>query len=66
MKKRKVYFPEYKDYINCNIYDHYRLSPGAIIAGPAIVEERESAIVMTPGDVAEVDEWGNLIVTVKD
>ena len=65
-EKRKVYFPEYKDYIDCNIYDHYRLLPGTIITGPAIVEERESTTVITPGDVAEIDEWGNLLVTLKD
>ena len=64
-EKRKVYFPEYKDYIDCNIYDHYRLMPGAVITGPAVVEERESTTVITPEDVAEVDEWGNLLVTLK-
>jgi len=62
---RKVYFPEYNGYVDCNIYDHYRLMPGAVITGPAVVEERESTTVITPGDVAQVDELGNLLVTLK-
>ncbi len=64
-ESRKVYFPECNGYVDCNIYDHYRLMPGSVITGPAVVEERESTTVITPGDVAEVDGFGNLLVTLK-
>jgi N-methylhydantoinase A len=46
------------------VYDRYRLAPGARIAGPAIVEERESTLVIGPGGDAVVDERWNLVVTV--
>jgi N-methylhydantoinase A/oxoprolinase/acetone carboxylase beta subunit len=34
------------------------------IAGPAIVEERESTSVRPPGAVATVDEYANLVVEI--
>jgi N-methylhydantoinase A len=46
------------------VYDRYRLAPGAGIDGPAIVEERESTLVIGPGGTAVVDERWNLVVTV--
>ena len=30
------------------VYDRYRLGPGATFDGPAIVEERESTVVVGP------------------
>ena len=46
---------------DCPVYDRYRLAPGSDIAGPALIEERESTCVLGPGDVARVDDAGNLI-----
>ena len=44
------------------VYDRGRLAPGARIAGPAIVEERESTVVVTPGFDVRVDESFNLVL----
>ncbi len=63
--RRKVYFPELGAATDCDIYDRYRLPRGAIIPGPAVIEERESAIVLPPGDSAYSDAFGNLILEVK-
>lgn len=63
---RKVYFPEYKDYIDCDVYDRYMLPPGAVITGPAVVEERESTAVILPGHTGQVDKWGNLVISLKE
>jgi len=41
------------------------LAAGREIAGPAIVEERESTSVLPPGTVATVDEYASLIATVE-
>ena len=62
-ENRRVYFPEYHGYVDCDIYDRYRLFPGAVIRGPAVVEERESTTVILPDDEGTVDDWGNLLVT---
>jgi 5-oxoprolinase (ATP-hydrolysing)/N-methylhydantoinase A len=46
------------------VYDRYALAPGEVLAGPAIVEERESTTVVPPGDRLEVDARGNLRIRV--
>ncbi len=62
--RRQAYFPEKGGYVDAPVYDRYRLPAGAEIAGPAIVEERESTTVLPPGCGARVDDWGSLIVEV--
>jgi N-methylhydantoinase A len=42
------------------VYDRYRLPPGARFYGPAIVEERESTVLVGQGAEAAVDEHGFL------
>ena len=39
---RRAYFPEAQGYVDTPVYDRYALRPGAELAGPAIIEERES------------------------
>jgi N-methylhydantoinase A len=60
---RKAYFPETRGYVDCPVYDRYRLAAGIELAGPAIVEERESTTVLPPGTAAIVDEHASLIVS---
>lgn len=60
---RKAYFPEARGYVDCPVYDRYRLGAGTTITGPAIVEERESTSVLPPGVEATVDAYANLIVS---
>jgi len=62
--RRRAYFPETGGWIDCPIYDRYKLAAGLEIAGPAIVEERESTSVLPPGAVATVDEYANLVVEI--
>lgn len=47
------------------IYVRLDLPVGAEIAGPAILEQPDSTIVVDPGLVARVDDYGNLIVERK-
>jgi N-methylhydantoinase A/oxoprolinase/acetone carboxylase beta subunit len=61
---RRAWFPETGGWTDCPLYDRYALAPGMLLAGPAIVEERESTSVLPPGTRATVDEYANLIVTV--
>jgi N-methylhydantoinase A len=46
------------------IYDRARLSPGHVVAGPAIIEQFDSTTVLNRGDELRVDEAGNLLVEV--
>ena len=59
-----AYFEAAKGYVDCPVYDRYRLEPGAVIEGPAIVEERESTAVLGPDDTGRIDEWLNLTIEV--
>jgi N-methylhydantoinase A len=60
---RRAYFPEAGGYVDTPVYDRHRLWAGLSLAGPAIVEERESTTVLPPGAHALVDAYANLIVT---
>lgn len=46
------------------VYDRYRLKPGATVAGPAIIEEREATTIIAPGDTLRVDDGMTLRITV--
>jgi len=56
---RQAYFGE--DYVAAPVYDRQDLGIGVIIDGPALIEERESTVIIGPGDRVQVDEFGNLI-----
>ena len=62
--ERQAWHPELGGLTATPVYDRYRLAPGARIEGPAIVEERESTLVIGPGGSGVVDERWNLVVTV--
>jgi N-methylhydantoinase A len=59
---RQAYFPELGGYAETPVYDRYALSPGDTLTGPAIVEERESTLVIGPRGCARIDDQLNVIV----
>ncbi|NJO23375.1 MAG: hydantoinase/oxoprolinase family protein [Sphingomonadales bacterium] len=61
---RPAYFPEFGTHVPTTIYDRYRLVPGNAFNGPAIVEERESTLIVGPRGRFKVAASGNIIVTV--
>ena len=61
-KKRAAYFPDYKGFRECPVYDRYRMGPKTILTGPVIVEERESTLVVGPGGKLRIDDYLNAIV----
>ena len=60
--KREIYLPESGGFTVVPVYDRYSLDPGAAFDGPAVVEERESTVIVGPDSHAEVDGARNLIV----
>ena len=60
---RSVYFDECAGFVECPIYDRYRLSAGFVLEGPAIVEEIDATTVIHPGYQALVNRFGNLVLT---
>lgn len=58
--QRKVFCPEVAEVRDVGVYRRQNLSPGAAIAGPAIVEETESTTVVPTDFGLFVDECRNL------
>jgi len=62
--RRRAYFGD--GYVDCAVYDRYALGVGAVVEGPAMVEERESTCVVGPGDRAVVDAQSNLVAELAE
>ena len=63
---RKAYFPEYGQYVETPVYDRYALKPEETFSGHAIVEERESTLIMGAHGRARLDDQLNVIVGFVD
>jgi N-methylhydantoinase A len=63
---RPAYFPECGGFVETAVYDRYALKPGMEFTGPAIVEERESTLIVGAGGRALVDERLNIIMEFCD
>jgi N-methylhydantoinase A len=48
------------------IYDRSLLLPGALLHGPALITEYTSATLLPPACYAQVDGFGNLVLTVSE
>ncbi len=59
---RPAYCGRAKDFVTHTVYDRYQLFPGASFCGPAIIEERESTVVVGEDASVRVDEYGFLWV----
>ena len=55
--ERRAYFGEF---VATAVYERARLPRGAVVAGPAIVEQLDTTTVVPPGVTAAVDDGGNL------
>ena len=62
---RPVYFAEHDGFVDCAVFDRYRLFEGAAIEGPAIIEERESTVVVGPRARVVTDPFLDLLMTIQ-
>jgi N-methylhydantoinase A len=60
---RRAYFPEAEGYLDTPVYARDRLCAGHTVAGPALIEEAESTVVVGPSASVRVDERENLLMT---
>jgi N-methylhydantoinase A len=60
--RRPVWSEERRAFLEADVWDRYRLAPGARLSGPAVVEERESSAVIGVGGAGVIDVHGNLVV----
>jgi N-methylhydantoinase A len=62
--KRDVVFDEEPQAIMTPVYDRDKLKAGMVVAGPAIIEQLDSTILVPPGLKAEVDSSLTIVIDV--
>ncbi len=53
-----------KNPLACPVYERSELGGGAVITGPAVIQEIATTTLLWPGDVCRVAETGEMIITV--
>jgi N-methylhydantoinase A len=61
---RKLYVDARQGWREAVIYQRERLPIGVVIAGPAVINEMSATSIILPGQSAEVDPWGNIVLSV--
>jgi N-methylhydantoinase A len=62
---RRVYLPDARGYEEVPVYDRYALGAGTTLDGPAIIEERESTVVVNAAARIRVDDHSNVVAEVS-
>jgi N-methylhydantoinase A/oxoprolinase/acetone carboxylase beta subunit len=63
--KRKAYSARARDFIPYTVYDRYNLFPKARFKGPAIIEEKESTVIVGEDASVSVDDFGFLWIEIS-
>lgn len=63
--ERLAYSPIARQFIPYTVYDRYRLFPTAHFSGPAIIEEKESTLIVGEDTHVATDEFGFLWIDLK-
>lgn len=62
--ERQAYSPRGSGYVAFQVYDRHALPAGVVVDGPAIIEERESTLVVDAGGRLRVDSFGLMRIQV--
>ena len=62
---RLAYSPLAQDFIPYTVYDRYKLFPEATFQGPAIIEEKESTVILGEDASVFVDDYGFLWIDLE-
>jgi N-methylhydantoinase A len=52
-----VFWKQYGDFKQSDIYDADLLRPGNVIHGPAVIEARDTTVVLPPGMKCTIDRY---------
>jgi N-methylhydantoinase A len=61
--RRPILLDPRRGFEDTPVYDYRRLRPGHRIAGPAVVEVPTTTVAVSRRDTAEIDRFGNLVLT---
>jgi N-methylhydantoinase A/oxoprolinase/acetone carboxylase beta subunit len=64
--QRQAYSPIAREFIPYTVYDRYKLFPKARFKGPAIIEEKESTLIVGEDSHVSTDEFGFLWIDLKE
>lgn len=64
--KRPAFSGVSRDFVPYTVYDRYRLFAGAEFEGPAIIEERESTLIVGEDARVAVDDYGFLWIDMEE
>jgi N-methylhydantoinase A len=64
-KKRKVYLPHKKDFVEVPVYDGHKLNFGNRIVGPALIEQVNTTTFVTPEYNVLCDRYGSYTMYLK-
>lgn len=62
--RRSIYHGSAHGWLATPVYARAKLSAGNEIAGPAVIEEMSSTVLLAPGQRATVDRIGNLVINI--
>lgn len=57
--ERSVYFKN-RGFISCPIYFKDDIPVGQLFSGPAVIEQMDTTVMVTPGWCCVIDKWGNI------
>ena len=63
-RMRPTWQPEAGGFVDTPIHDRQQLPAGAVIKGPAIIEDAESTLVVPGGMLATVTERGHILIDI--
>ena len=64
--RRRAWVPEREAFAEVAVYDRYTMRAGAVVEGPAIVEEREATTIVPDACTLTVDEGLNLRLSLAE
>jgi N-methylhydantoinase A len=64
-RTRPVFFEERNEFADTPIFDRGSLGPGTGIAGPAVIEQDDTTVLVPPGTKVEVDGYLNLLIDAR-
>ena len=62
VSERRVYFRPLGGFVPTSIYRRELLRPGNSVVGHAVIEAVDTTMVIHPGQRADIDAWGNILL----
>ncbi len=64
--KREVYFEEERGFVSTSVYDGDAMEVGSLVYGPAVIEQKNTTIVVPPGAKLEVNPYGDYMMELPE